>query len=385
MMLRLVPPLLRFAPSGLALVLLAGSIAEIAFAAGSNGWGGGTGVEVLVALAATAPLVLLRRAPVPAAAAIAAACAVAVVVVAPAQSPFEPFVALLVAFVAAGASARVRDSSVLLAIVLAAGFGAIAAGMNGGVSNTFPALVLIALGWGAGVALRGRAMLAQQFEEVAVELAAERAERERAAIATERARIARELHDVVAHNVSVMVLHAEAGSRSMRDAKRVAESFETIETVGRQTVDELRRLLGMLRHDEEFALSPPPSLLHVDELAEHVRRTGLSVEVDVSGRRNGFAPGLDVAAYRIVQEALTNVLKHARAASATVAIEYGEHAVRIEVTDDGVGPAPAAQGGQGLIGMRERAALYGGRLESGSGPGGGFLVRAVLPLRGGQE
>jgi signal transduction histidine kinase len=228
-------------------------------------------------------------------------------------------------------------------------------------------------------------MRARQFEEVAVELAAEREERERAAIARERARIARELHDVVAHNVSVMVLHAEAGRRSLRDAERVAESFGTIETVGRQTVDELRRLLGMLRHDEELALSPPPSLLHVDELAEHVRRTGLSVEVDVSGRRNGVAPGLDVAAYRIVQEALTNVLKHARAASATVAIEYGEQAVRIEVTDDGVGPAPAAEGGQGLIGMRERTALYGGRLESGSGPAGGFLVRAVLPLRGGQE
>jgi signal transduction histidine kinase len=366
----------------LAIALFAASIVEIALDEGGNGWNGHWSIAVAVAALATLPLALSARFPLAAAATLTVGAAVAIAAVAPGQAPFEPFVALLLGFFAVGAQVPSRRSVVAVSLLAVAGLGVAAAGLNAGASNTLPAVVLVVLAWGAGAVLARRAGRTRELEEMTRELSEERAERERAAVAGERSRIARELHDVIAHNLSVVVLHAEAGRRSLDDRERVAETLETIENVGRQTVDELRRLLGILRADEEPALAPPPSLLHLDVLADHVRRAGLDVDVTVSGERNGISPGLDVAAYRIVQEALTNALKHARATRATVAVAYGRDRVEIEVADDGIGaaaPSPADPGAHGLVGMRERTSLYGGTLAAGARETGGFAVRAVFP------
>ncbi|HET7046363.1 MAG TPA: histidine kinase [Gaiellaceae bacterium] len=366
----------------MAALLLAGSLVEIASGARLNGWGGGVPVAVVVAILGCAPLALTTRFPLPVAALLAATGGIEIGLIAPDQAPFEPFVALVVAFYGVGVRVATRASVAAVVTVAAAGVGVIFAGLNAGASNTLPAIVWVAAAWGGGRVVRARTTRAAELEDMTIELAVEREERERAAVVSERARIARELHDVVAHNVSVIVLHAEAGKRALGGERRTQEAFDTIESVGRETVDELRRLLGILRRDEELTLAPPPSLAHLDLLVESVRQAGVPVELAVSGTRNGLSPGLDLAGYRIVQEALTNVLKHARARRVAVTVVYAADGLELEVSDDGDGGAPAdAGGGHGLVGMRERAALYGGSLRAGPRPGGGFGVRAVLPLR----
>jgi signal transduction histidine kinase len=220
---------------------------------------------------------------------------------------------------------------------------------------------------------------------------AERAERTRAleaerAVAEERTRIARELHDVVAHSMSVMVVQAGAARRILdRDPARATGALEAIEATGREAMDEMRRLLGVLRDDGAAgSLAPQPSLHQLDELADHFRRAGLPVAVEVRGQPRDLPPGLDLTAYRIVQEALTNALKHAGPASATVTVGYGDDELAVEVRDDGRGaatPAPVQGAGQGLIGMRERVEVFDGELRAGPAVGGGYQVRARLPLR----
>jgi len=208
-------------------------------------------------------------------------------------------------------------------------------------------------------------------------------------VTAERARIARELHDIVAHHLSVVVLQAAGARASGQHADR---ALEKIEHSGRQALTEMRRLLGMLHApDEEAELTPQPSLGELPALAESVRAAGLPVRLVVDGAGAAVPAAVGVSAYRIVQEALTNVLKHAGAARAVVSIGYLDDAVTIEVTDDGTGPlAPAGPGlaasaadGRGLAGMRERAALFGGELRAGPEPGGGFTVRARLPVANG--
>jgi signal transduction histidine kinase len=216
---------------------------------------------------------------------------------------------------------------------------------------------------------------------------AERAERERetaarAAVAEERARIARELHDVVAHSVSVMVLQTGAVRRLLRDDQaQEREALGTVERTGREALAEMRRLLGVLRTpDEQAELAPQPGLSELPALVARAEAAGLPVELQVEGEPAPLPVGVDLSAYRIVQEALTNTLKHAGPAHAQVAIRYRRDAVEIEITDDGRGPAPVNGGGHGLVGMRERATLYGGELRTGAGDGGGFTVRARLPI-----
>jgi signal transduction histidine kinase len=209
--------------------------------------------------------------------------------------------------------------------------------------------------------------------------------RAREAVVEERARIARELHDMVAHNVSMIVLQAGAERRALpTEARSTREVLTTIEEVGRQALVEMRRLLGMLRTEEgESALAPQPSLATLELLVDQVREAGLPVEVDIHGQPRPLAGGIELAAYRIIQEALTNSLRHAGDARARVAIRYGGKSLEIEVSDDGRGSADAdglGGGGHGLVGMRERVALYGGTLDVGRRNGGGFTVRAVLPL-----
>jgi signal transduction histidine kinase len=244
-------------------------------------------------------------------------------------------------------------------------------------SAAFFATAIVAA-WLAGVFIRGRRDAVTQAARTA---AAER-QAERAA-ADERARMARELHDIVSHNLSVVVLQA-AGAQAAGGPD--AGTLEKIERSGRQALVEMRRLLGVLHQPGEPArqpeLAPQPGMTDVPALVDGVRAAGLPVMLVVDGDLAGLPAAVEISAYRIVQEALTNVLKHAGKASAQVRISRGTADVLIEITDDGTAPQAGTEdgGGHGLAGMRERVALFGGELAAGPRPGGGFAVRARLPL-----
>lgn len=243
-------------------------------------------------------------------------------------------------------------------------------------------LLVVGGPWLAGRAMRYRRAREHALERHAVDLEREREEQARAAVAEERSRIARELHDVVAHAISVMVLQARGGRRSLpTDPGETHEALAVIETTGSQALAEMRRLLGMLRRDdEEIALAPQPSLRYLDALVAQVRDAGLPVEVSVEGQPTELPPGVDLSAYRIVQEGLTNALKHAGPVTARVIIRYGKYLLELEIADTGLGAGASDGEGHGLVGMRERVSLYGGKIESGPQEGGGFAVRARLPL-----
>jgi signal transduction histidine kinase len=236
--------------------------------------------------------------------------------------------------------------------------------------------------WLAGRAMRYRRERERVLERLTVDLEHEREEKAREAVAEERVRIARELHDVVAHAISVIVLQARGGRRSLpTDPGETREALDMIEATGSQALAEMRRLLGMLRRDdEEIALAPQPSLRYLDTLTAQVREAGLPVELSVEGEPIELSPGVDLSAYRIVQEALTNALKHAGPATARVVVRYRENDLELEIADTGLGAGAGDGGGHGLAGMRERVSLYGGKIEAGPRDGGGFAVRARLPL-----
>jgi signal transduction histidine kinase len=213
-------------------------------------------------------------------------------------------------------------------------------------------------------------------------LSAERAEQAREALRAERARIARELHDVLAHAISVIVLQARGARHALTDRPQEARgAIDAIERTASQALGEMRRLLTVLRADDgSAALAPQPSLAWLDSLVGDVRAAGLPVELQVQGNAHEVPAGIDLCAYRIVQEALTNSLKHAVDATAEVVVSYGDQTLDIEVTDTGTGHVNGNLSGLGLAGMKERVALFGGQFESGSRPGGGYFVRARLPL-----
>ncbi|MFL5909027.1 MAG: sensor histidine kinase [Gaiellaceae bacterium] len=204
----------------------------------------------------------------------------------------------------------------------------------------------------------------------------------REAVVEERARIARELHDAIAHNVSMMVVQAGAERRTLAEASPTREVLETVEQIGRAALTEMRRLVGMLRSDGDDSLAPQPGLRDLEKLVTQVREAGLPVELQVEGDPRELPVGLELSAYRIVQEALTNALKHAGDAHATVRVAYGADSLELEIVDDGPGDAAAVpSSGHGLVGMRERVALYGGRFEAARRASGGFAVRVLLPIR----
>jgi signal transduction histidine kinase len=236
--------------------------------------------------------------------------------------------------------------------------------------------------WLLGRWVRQRRRRTEDLEEHAAVLEADRDARARAAVADERARIAREMHDSVAHSVSVMVLQAGAAEQVLTVApERARASLVTIQDTGRDAIVELRRMLGVLRDTGgETSHDSQPSVDRLDALVEHVRSAGLAVELKVEGEPRPLPPGVDRSAYRIVQEALTNTLKHAGPARACVTLRYRAQALELEVLDDGRGAPSLGGGGFGLVGMRERAALYGGSLDAGPRPGGGYALRARLPL-----
>jgi signal transduction histidine kinase len=236
--------------------------------------------------------------------------------------------------------------------------------------------------WLAGRAMRYWREREQTLKRLTVELEREREEKARLAVAEERVRIARELHDIVAHAIGVIVLQARGGRRSLAtNPDETRDTLDTIEATGSQALAEMRRLLGMLRRDDErTALAPQPTLRRLDALAAQVTEAGLPVDLAVEGRPIELPPGIDLSAYRIVQEALTNALKHAGPATARVVVRYGQNDVELEIADTGVGLAASDGTGHGLVGIRERVAIYGGELQAGPRPEGGFRLRARLPV-----
>jgi signal transduction histidine kinase len=228
-----------------------------------------------------------------------------------------------------------------------------------------------------GLVVRTRSVRAERLESRVSTLEVER----ETVLRVERERIARELHDVIAHSVSVIVVQAGAAEPLVdEDPAQAREALRSIRSTGSDALGEMRRLLGILRAPgDELTLSPQPSVAQLGPLLAQTRAAGLQVELRVEGEPRRLAPGLDLAAYRIVQEALTNTRKHARASRAEVALRYAPSALEVEVIDDGSGSAVTANSGHGLVGMRERVALYDGTLDIGGRDGSGFAVRAVLP------
>jgi signal transduction histidine kinase len=241
--------------------------------------------------------------------------------------------------------------------------------------------VPFAVAYLSGRALRRRHLSHLEVSDRARRLESERDETIRAAVAEERGRIARELHDIVAHCVSVMIVQAGAAEDLLdRDPQRARQPLLSIQETGRQAVGELGRMLGLLREEQsELTRAPQPGSAQLGDLVDQMAEVGLPVTLEIEGAPRPLSPGAELAVFRIVQEALTNTLKHAGPATARVVLTYGEDELELEVADDGNGPH-ANGTGQGLIGMRERAALYGGALEAGGDTHGGFTVRARLPV-----
>lgn len=260
---------------------------------------------------------------------------------------------------------------------------------SGSLSDWAPNLgstyVLFGVAWLVGDNLRVRRAYTKELEDRATDLMAEREDRASMAVIEERARIARELHDVVAHYVSVMVVQA-AGARRIADKDPAAArgALEAVESAGRTALAEMRRMLEVLRADDP-GMGPQPGLGELDRLIEHVRGVGLPVELRIEGSACCMPAGMDLAAYRIVQEALTNTVKHGGKANARVTVTYTTDTLEIEVIDDGRGAAApllsmGVPGGHGLIGMKERVALFGGQLSVGPVLTGGYRVFARMPI-----
>ncbi len=260
--------------------------------------------------------------------------------------------------------------------------------------------LVLAAAWLLGRFVGDRRVYAWRLEERTAELEQAREELARRAVVEERLRIARELHDVVAHAISVIAVQAGVGAHvATLQPEEAHKALAAVEATSRTALNELRRLLGVLREDDQGgeprgSLAPVPGLAGLDTLVARVGEAGLAVRLRVEGTRPEVPPGVDLSAYRIVQEALTNVLKHAGPARAQVLVCYGDREVTVEVSDDGRGAAGGTAGGtaagrtgagHGLVGVRERVALFGGDLEVGSRPGGGFRVSARLPFEGGPQ
>ena len=242
--------------------------------------------------------------------------------------------------------------------------------------------LLFVIAWLAGFALCERAAQAEAAEERAIHAERERESATRIAVAEERARITRELHDIVAHSISVMVL--QVGALRHKLPQTMAEDKEAlrgVEQAGRSALQEMRRLLGAMHDDGQVVeLAPQPGLDGLDALVEKVRHAGLPVRLHVEGVPRPLPRAIDLSAYRIVQEGLTNALRHARACQADVTVRYHSNEVEVEVVDNGAGAATSNGLGHGLLGIRERVNIYGGEMNAGSAPGGGFILSARLPL-----
>lgn len=334
---------------------------------------------ILTVLILTLPLLGRRRLPFAApAAALVGAGAISFAEGRAVPYSFVTFLAALAsAFLLAFANER-REAVLGILILFAVGAVVTRNDPDGGLGDYVFTALIFGASWLAGLALNRKLAQTEALEE-SVRQREEKAQR---AVEDERNRIARELHDVIAHSVSVMTVQAGAVRRLLApEQQREREALLTVEETGRQALTEMRRLLGVLRRsDESVALAPQPGLGTLEHLVEQVREAGLPVELTLEGERVGLPPGIDLSAYRIVQEALTNTLKHAGPARAWVVVRYGADQVEVEVTNDG--RSNGSSDGYGLIGMRERVALCGGDLTAGPRPGGGYTISARLPVTG---
>ena len=346
------------------------------------------GAQLISMVGVTVPVAFRRRRPIAAALTMALALLLATALGgAPTQATG---IVALIALVSGAYMLGARTQGRVLAAGTIALIVALAVDAIVEESQTVSALLfftffVVGLPVAAGQATRSRAQLADELADRAVALERAREGEAQAAVQEERARIARELHDVVAHDVSVMVVQAAAAKRIVeREPDRAEEAIVSIEGTGREALAEMRRLLGVLRRgDEDLALAPQPSLSRVDALLARTRAAGLDVALERSGDDTPLPAGVDLAAYRVVQEALANVVRHAGAEHATVRLTYDPRAVVVEVVDDGRGAANGgSKAGHGLIGLRERVELYGGDFEAGPRAEGGFGVRARLPVAG---
>ena len=372
--------------SGLALVAAGLSTAFFVFELVGSGLPPGIlALGYALALLHTLPLAARRRFP---GAVLALCVASGLAVAALGLSPIVLGVAILVAVYSVAAYG---DRWVSLAGLAAAEVGSVAVQLTPGrfqaptvVSNA----LVIGAAWLLGHFVGVRRAYTARLEERTAELEQAREELARRAVTEERLRLARELHDVVAHAMSVIAVQSGVGAHvANTQPKEAAKALAAIEATSRAALTELRRLLGVLRQDSEPQgdLTPVPGLADLDTLLAEVSKAGLGVRLRVEGTPSPLPAGVDLSAYRIVQEALTNVVKHAGPARAQVVVGYGDREVTVEVTDDGRGiGALAGDGragvGHGLIGMRERVTAFDGDLEAGPRPGGGFRVAARLPL-----
>jgi signal transduction histidine kinase len=343
-------------------------------------------IVALLALGWTLPFALRPRFPLWAPLAALAALAT-FALVSPERSITSltlPFLAALAGAVSLGLIGDRRQSVAGWAAVIAT-TSIVSSKSGNAYSDFFWTTLILTLAWFFGSALGSRTEQARELSERVEAVERERATATERATAEERARIARELHDVVAHSVSVMVVQASGVRRLLRDEQhREREALLSVEQIGRQALTEMRRMLGVMRTGEEApaALAPQPGLQHLDRLIAQVEEAGLPVSLRVEGDRPEISPGVDLSAYRIVQEGLTNALKHAKGAHAEVVVRYIDSSVELEIADDGPGGTSGDGMGHGLVGMRERVALYGGTIESGPRAGGGFVLRAQLPVEG---
>ena len=344
---------------------------------------GGRALNAVLATAFTLPVLLARRFPLVVLLVVLAAAAVDHLL---GGDLGQPWFVLLLAVFALGAHGSAWGSAVglfvLAGLVLSVDIPRLQAGDP--VDEVLPAWFIVGGTWGLGRWMQHRREEMRGLTTRAEALERDREEATRAAVNHERARIARELHDLVAHSLAVIVLQAQAADRVISSDVAAARcALAAIDSTGREGLAELRRMLDILVDLEPDDLEPRPSLDHLDLLVNRVRGAGLPVSVSVSGRPRPLPVGLDLSAYRIVQEALTNTLKHGGGTEVEVDVAYRTDALELTIADQGPGataPADAAsQAGHGLIGMRERARLFGGTVEAGPEPSGGFRVHAVLP------
>jgi signal transduction histidine kinase len=352
--------------------------AEVAFGATSSPrW-----LVAVLTASLTVPLVLRRRAPL---LVLIWTLANTIALSEQAEDFSQGTVPLALGLATYSAGREMEPSRAWIGLALLFSLFALSAIVTGANTNDLAIGLLIYGGtWAAGRALRTRAARVATLTEQAERLERDHAERERAAITAERARMARELHDIVSHAISVVVLQTRAVRRRLdpeQDAERA--DLAAVEATARQAMAEMRRLFGVLRADGSRAsLEPQPGLAQLDRLLEETRSAGIPVERRLEGKPVALPPGVDLAAFRIVQEALTNIRRHAGDARAQVTVRFGERDLELLVEDDGrSASADERSPGYGLIGMRERVALYGGSLETGRGNGGGFRIWARLPIR----
>jgi signal transduction histidine kinase len=343
---------------------------------------------VLIGLAATIPIAIRRRWPL-----------IALIVIvadgnlqpyfqtkqfgSPVLNLFEIFLAVVLIVYSTAANTTGLRTWIGAGIILAGP--TVSAIVNDNLSAQFGSYVFYAVAWFLGKTIRHRNELSRRLADRATTLEQTRDAEVEQAVSDERSRMARELHDVVSHSVSLMTLQAGAARQAMDvHPQRARQQLLGIESTGREAMVEMRRLLGLLREAPDgLALEPQPSLRHLDLLVERMKEAGMPVVLSADDIPPSMPRGVDLTAYRIVQEALTNVLKHSNPTCVQVNIRVLEHAVEIEVDDDGI-PQPTAPGshGHGLIGMRERVAVYGGELDAGPAPERGFRLKARIPFEG---